>query len=111
MTYSVIRVEGLSMKPFLITDDHVFVENVPISSNLLKMGACLHLSKNVHRLVSIRQTKGDRLIYFDQFDLNSLPINLVLGRVLMKGKKMVISNYQHPVLMLISKTISLFSKK
>jgi signal peptidase I len=115
MNYSIIKVEGLSMKPFLISDDYVLVSDNFAKSSSKEIGECLYLSDTVHRLISNNQTKGDRLIYVDPFDVSSNDVRIVLGRVLSKkidhNNKLDVSDYHHPVLIFISKILSFLSKK
>jgi signal peptidase I len=111
MTYSVVKVEGLSMKPFLITSDLVVVSDKSVEIESLKKGSCLNISNNVHRLVSSYHTKGDRLVYNDSFNLSTSTQKLVVGRIIKKNHQLTVSDYQHPVLLFISNLISFFSSK
>lgn len=110
MTYSIIKVEGLSMKPFLISKDYVLVELNPLKI-LPSEGSCVYSHDNVHRLVAHNQIKGDRLIYNDNVNIDINSMHLVLGRVLISKPTLIISNYNHPILRILSKYISAHSKK
>lgn len=106
MTYSIIRVEGLSMNPFLQSNDYVLVKN----GVSFAPGSLLYVQNKVHRLINEAHLKGDRMIQYDAFIAPKSP-QVVLGRVLKNEGELIISNYHHPVLHSLSRGIRWLSEK
>lgn len=109
MNYSIIKLEGLSMKPFFKTTDMVVVKKIDRSDSIL-LGSCIYQNNLVHRLVNDHSLKGDRILYHDQVPFNEKSAFLVIGRILSHSPTLKVSHHQHLLLQLISRLISIFSK-
>jgi len=108
MNYSIIKLEGLSMKPFLKTADMVVVKKIEESDRVL-LGSCIYQNNLVHRLVKNQSLKGDRILYYDQVPFNENSSFLVIGRILSHSPELKVSHHQHFLLRQISRLISIFS--
>jgi hypothetical protein len=106
MNYSIVEVKGLSMGPFLISNEMVLVDlNIPQEKFVI--GALYFDHKVVHRAISENILKGDRLIYNDQFSTHKK--FKVLGRII-KQSPLIFSDYNSIALLTISKIIALLSR-
>ncbi len=106
MDYLIVKLNGLSMHPFLQDNDVVIVSN---NNPKLEIGQCVLIDQKVHRYIDNFKVKGDRLMYLDDLKENVFP--KLLGRVVRKKNNyFIVSNYDHILLKLMSKLISLFSR-
>ncbi len=94
------------MYPFFKNDDVVILTK---QNSKPKLGQCVLLNKNIHRFISLKTIKGDRLLYPDK---NSAHFHkIVLGRLIFKkSNTFFISNHEHFVLSKISLIISILSR-
>lgn len=109
MNYSIIKLEGLSMKPFFKTADLVVVKKIELSDSILH-GSCIYQNSLVHRLVKAQALKGDRILSYDQVPFNERSAFLVIGRIISHSPTLKVSYHQHLILRFISQIISILSK-
>ena len=104
--YSIVKVSGISMKPFFQSEEILLVKK-DINVNNLKKGQCVLVDGNIHRYLHNNQVKGDRLLYFDP--TTSQPSAFVIGKILHRKNKKFLSDHNDYVLRNIAKTISTLS--
>lgn len=109
MNYSIIKVEGISMKPFMQSADLIVVRQL-IPGEIIEIGSCIYQNSLVHRLGNNGQLKGDRILYYDQFPIDLSNAYLVIGRVLKKTPRLVVSHHRNIWLSFLSTNISKLSK-
>lgn len=108
MNYSIIKLDGLSMKPFFKTTDMVVVKKIEFSDSI-HLGSCIYQNNLVHRLVKDHALKGDRILYYDQVPYNKSSAFLVIGRIISHSPRLQVSHHQHFFLQFISRLISILS--
>lgn len=108
MTYSLIKVSGLSMSPFFISGETLIIESESVPLSHFKTGDCILIENKVHRVIFQNQVKGDRLIYFDK--LNSSMAQKVLGRIYKNNNSFYSTNFNQLILKIISRSIAFISR-